>query len=449
MDNHPIPQDVTGFQFRLIGNMTVKQFAYVAIGCVSAVILYYVPISGFFTVIKIILIPLFILGGVMAAFVPIEGRPIDVMVTQFLKAVFAPTQFVYQQTGGHLLLSTLRIEQKIVTSTKAAQESGIAPVTHSQAQKVQERQQQLAAYLANLEQAQAKDDKDLDRLSALFQPSGTPPQAPVVSAPQPETTPLPAGATKTASPSTQPLQEPPKSETVPVTSATPPQDTAVLIQADQTKIAQEDTLIQEVTAALMQAKAEEQAAGSQAAGTGGAHAKVLDLERKLQEIMTTKQQLEQELAALKTPPAQKIITAPPVQTVPISPIAAQPAPSAMQQPTVPAAAPTGKGNFPNLPDVPNILLGMVKDSSGNVLPNILVEVKDAEENPVRAFKTNQLGQFMSATPLKEGNYILTFEDAKNQYRFDPVTVVVNNQILSPLEIAAHDLREELRKSLFA
>ena len=36
MDNHPIPQDVTGFQFRLIGDMTIKQFAYLAGGMILA-----------------------------------------------------------------------------------------------------------------------------------------------------------------------------------------------------------------------------------------------------------------------------------------------------------------------------------------------------------------------------------------------------------------------------
>lgn len=216
------------------------------------------------------------------------------------------------------------------------------------------------------------------------------------------------------------------------------------MQEDTAKLAQDNSLIAQMNAALTQAKAEEQAAGTQGAAGLTAHAKVVDLEKKLQDILLAKQQLEQELAALKTVPASTpTVITPPIATVPASP------PPAAQAPVPPPSAPVTKGNFPSLPDVPNILLGMVKDSSGNVLPNILVEVKDAEENPVRAFKTNQLGQFMSATPLNTGSYTLTFEDAKNQYRFDPVTVVVNDQILSPLEVAAHDLREELRKSLFA
>ncbi|EKD47460.1 MAG: hypothetical protein ACD_66C00049G0001, partial [uncultured bacterium] len=28
MEQHPVPQNVTGFQFKLIGDITLKQFAY-------------------------------------------------------------------------------------------------------------------------------------------------------------------------------------------------------------------------------------------------------------------------------------------------------------------------------------------------------------------------------------------------------------------------------------
>jgi len=44
MDNHPIPQDITGFEFKLIGNMTLKQFAYVAGGAIIGLVFYALPI---------------------------------------------------------------------------------------------------------------------------------------------------------------------------------------------------------------------------------------------------------------------------------------------------------------------------------------------------------------------------------------------------------------------
>ena len=94
MDNHPIPQDVTGFQFRLIGSMTVKQFAYLAAGCGLAFLVYYLPI---FTPIKFILIPLLAGIGFAIAFIPLEGRPLDAMIGFYLKALFSPNQYLYQK----------------------------------------------------------------------------------------------------------------------------------------------------------------------------------------------------------------------------------------------------------------------------------------------------------------------------------------------------------------
>ena len=108
MDNHPIPQDVTGFQFRLIGNMTVKQFAYVAAGAVLAAILYYSPLP---ILLKVILIPLVGGFGAALAFLPIEGRPMDVMVSYFIKDLISPTQYVYHKTGGKLAISMIQIHQ--------------------------------------------------------------------------------------------------------------------------------------------------------------------------------------------------------------------------------------------------------------------------------------------------------------------------------------------------
>src|SRR5437868_4513744 len=122
MDQHPIPQDVTGFQFKLIGTMTVKQFGYVASGVVMAVVLYYLPLSfsALTILLKVILIPLFGVSGVIIAFVPIEGRTIDVMTTNFVKALFSPNQYIYHRQGKRLSFSTITVAK--APTTKKQQE---------------------------------------------------------------------------------------------------------------------------------------------------------------------------------------------------------------------------------------------------------------------------------------------------------------------------------------
>ena len=84
----------------------------------------------------------------------------------------------------------------------------------------------------------------------------------------------------------------------------------------------------------------------------------------------------------------------------------------------------------------------------HILPNILVEVKDKHGHPVRAFKTNQLGQFASETPLMNAAYTIEFEDTAGKNKFEAVEIEAKGEILLPIEIVSHDLRAELRKQLF-
>jgi hypothetical protein len=104
--------------------------------------------------------------------------------------------------------------------------------------------------------------------------------------------------------------------------------------------------------------------------------------------------------------------------------------------------------LPIAPEFPNVITGIIKDPRGNPLPNILVEVKDADGNAVRAFKTNALGQFASATSLANGDYTIEFEDPAAQNKFDTVGFKANGEIILPIEVISVDTREELRRSLF-
>lgn len=95
VQQHPIPRNITGFQFKLIGDMTVKQFAYLAVGVVSGYILFRTlpgpAIVGF-------LVGISLAGaGAALAFLPIQGRPLDVWLTAFVKSIYSPTVFVWHK----------------------------------------------------------------------------------------------------------------------------------------------------------------------------------------------------------------------------------------------------------------------------------------------------------------------------------------------------------------
>ncbi len=381
MDNHPIPQDVTNFQFRLIGDMTLKQFGYV----VSGVILGWVTLaSPLFILLKLLVASVFVLAGVVLAFVPIEGRPSDLMVLHFIKALLSPTQFLYQKTPPPAQPSTLPM--KSTTPPPPLQKEAKEP--KEAAQKVMLESFTPTATAAV--QTSLQNQKTEEEAKHVLPPSNLPV--------------APNGAVKQA---------------------------AVL----QQEVAQ-------LTQALTTAQKEE---SLQSKGTSGelvAHEKVTDLEKELQEITQQKQELERQLVALQKTLTEK------KQAV-FTPSTAQPVINETQNvKKIPKQMSTGIG-APLVPDVPNLITGIIKDPRGNVLANMLIEVKDKDGNPVRAFKTNQLGQFASATPLLNGTYTVTFEDPAGKQSFDSVEITATGDILMPLEITSVDAREKLRQELFS
>lgn len=95
MEQHPIPQNISAYQFRLVGDMTLKQFFQLAGGIVVALIIYSIP------VLPIVKWPFVILSavlGVALAFVPLEERPLEKWIFAFFRAIYAPTEYFWQKT---------------------------------------------------------------------------------------------------------------------------------------------------------------------------------------------------------------------------------------------------------------------------------------------------------------------------------------------------------------
>lgn len=396
MENHPIPQDITGFQFKLIGDMTIKQFAYLAAGVILGWITFILPIL---TLIKLPFAAIFVGLGVVAAFVPIEGRQFDVMVVNYFKALFSSTQYVYQKTGGHMWFPDDKKQPVEALETKPASPDGT---------------RRLKDFLKSLPQKPENklDEKEsgfLNSLSSLFTGGQiNQDQQPTI------------------------YQQLEKAQLLEKTAP----------KTEDEEGNQEDNLETEaeaLTKQLEEAKlAETSKMGS--AQYESAHAKVLELERLIQEVQSQKQILENQIIELRKKLEMKnqnvftpSVAAPKVQTQTVR--------------KVPKTLGKSLG-LPLVADFPNLIAGIIKDPRGNPLPNILVEVKDEAGNPVRAFKTNVLGQFISATPLANGVYTISFEDPKAENKFDTIELGVTGEILMPIEVISLDTREELRRSLF-
>ncbi len=354
MENHPIPQDVTGFKFRLIGSITVKQFLYILGAGALCGVFFIMPISF---LIKWPAIMVIASLGAGLAFLPIEGRPMDVMLINFLKALPAENRYIFRKKGAEALLHDYFIPQQMQK----------APAGPTPAQK-DSRKQLLLNQLVRKNTSYKVDAEERDQLNAIsgiFNDTQTP-------------------VTGMSSIDTGSPQE----DTKPSVIVRPPTHSSPEpIKAD----------------AYTPAPAQEPVA-------------------------------EQPMPAPVETPAIPV----PQETV--------------SMPSTPAVsvAPENQiaSGFPQIPDTPNVVLGIVKDARGKVLPNIIVEVIDTTGNPVRAFKTNALGQFSSATPLPAGNYQILLEDIRRIHEFSPIDIEMNNEIFQPLEIISTDQREKLRQELF-
>ncbi len=126
MEQHPVPQDITGFQFKLVGDMTLKQFGYLAAGCVFAFVFYS---SAWYLVFRLLLAVFSLSSGVALAFIPIEERPLDTWIINFIKSVYKPTQYIWRKSATTSLSSASSVSADSQPETPRPQPENFTPDT--------------------------------------------------------------------------------------------------------------------------------------------------------------------------------------------------------------------------------------------------------------------------------------------------------------------------------
>lgn len=368
MENHPIPQDVTGFKFKLIGSVTVKQFLYLLGTGILAVVVFILP---FPFLVRLPFMLIFASIGIGLAFVPIDGRPMDTMITNFAKAIPAENRYIYRKKGVTIpAFEFIRVAPKPKTPQQLRENPSEATDDRK------------ALFLKQLQKTYAKPDKKelelLNNIKGFFEESAINRDVPRANADE-----VPVSQIKLVKPAPRPKEEP------------------------------EEEQAQDIVTKEAQAPANVQSAMSE--------------EEKNKETNTQIKSRVAETVQGQSKP--------------------EPTPNPQSARFVSPQAQVQAG-FPTLPDVPNIIMGIVKDPRGKILQNILVEVLDQNNIPVRAFKTNALGQFASVTPLPNGEYKLYFEDPQKRNEFETIGVSMNGEIFNPIEIFSTDNREKLRLELF-
>jgi hypothetical protein len=313
MEQHPVPQHIASYEFRLIGDMTLKQFAQLAAGAILGLFVYALPMPAIF---KWPLIIFFGFLGFAFGFLPVNERPLSVWLISFFKSVFAPTEFIWTKKPQEIEMFEPILSRPISKGTKFTTD-----------------RQTLNQYLATLPSANNKNQFDqqeessLKEISNLFQLTHL------------TTTPLPSSP----EPTFQPISQPPFKEPFP--------------------------------------------------------------------------------------------TRPPIQ-----PSSLKPKPVVLpQRPGRPRkVAVEAKINpellIPAPPTRPNIIVGMVLDQEGKIVEGAILEIRNVQGLPVRALKTNKLGQFLIVTSLENGPYEI--ETEKEGLKFDIIKIEAKGEIIQPIEIRA-------------
>ncbi|MBP7842989.1 PrgI family protein [Candidatus Woesebacteria bacterium] len=385
MQEHPIPQDITGYRFHIIGSMTLKQFGEILIGVIFGFIFFK---TNLIAVIKWPLVLLSVGMGAAAAFVPIEERPLDHWIITFFRIMYKPTKFYWKR------VPTIPDAFKYVPLDKNTKEEPTLDLTPAKRQRIKE-------YVSAIpEVSTVRQDFTNDELSRMqnILTSFTTVQV-----------------TETVVTATQPAHEKPRMD-VRVRKMRKPALPEVSIFEDTNTVSiptlnvyqkEEPILVPETKKSILKS---DQVAG--------------DIEIPEEQMIRTisdkdeEEKLSDSQHSINDSSAKSYIEPEAQNTT--QTIAVQDAQYNQDLP------------FPIKPSEPNKVVGMVLSQNNDLLTNAIVEIQTPEGSIARAVKTNTLGQFFITTPLKNGDYNIVVE--KTGYQFQPQHLIINNTIIPPMEI---------------
>lgn len=392
MKEHAIPQDVTGYKFHIVGNMTLAQFGQLVVGALICFAIYQTNLYG---AIKYPGIFLIVLVSVVAAFIPIAERPLSHWIKTFAKVLYKPTQFAWKRVPH---IPEPFLFKPVADVGPVLPELDLTPL----------RRKRIQEFIATTHAISGVDQEALqvnqyyDHVFSLFSSQVTPVDKKL----EPVQVNKPSLRVRTRSMRTNP-------------------STPIGLESALTT----DSVVQEVVA-------------SEA-----------PLPTLIENTMITNRtvELENRQSAQKVTESTSSEVAIPDQVIPkIEPTAAAAATAqnvdvplvggqtlVQQQIPEPQTA-TGDVTFnkalpfPSKPTTPNKLVGMVLTPKNELIEGAIVEIRKPEGQVARAVRTNALGQFYVTTPLENGEYVVVVEKAGQH--FEQLSIRLKGKIVDPIEI---------------
>jgi len=118
---HAVPQNIMDVEFKLIGDLTMRQFTYLAVFLGFSYIIFTLNLPVFF---KWPIILIVVLAGVAFAFVPYEERGLDEWIVNFFKAAYSEQQYIWKKNpappSAFLYQSLSIVKQELITLAPTA-----------------------------------------------------------------------------------------------------------------------------------------------------------------------------------------------------------------------------------------------------------------------------------------------------------------------------------------
>jgi len=398
MKEHAIPQDITGYKFHIVGNMTLKQFAEIALGFVVAFFIYK---TNLIAPVKWTLAILSASFGAALAFLPIEERPLDHWLITFFTILYKPTKFYWKKHS--------KIPEAFLYTSSQDTKNQINEVDLSP-----QRRERIAEYLqsvkttTNIDEFEETTRLRSTQLLSIFDDRTL--QVDFTKVEKLLKKPKLKVAVRSLVEIKEKQEKSPSSEANTIKEEVVPvfQDYQDIIDVTPTKtykltpknIISTDQVATQIVIPKAEEVEVEDVYQNEQRKIG---VDISDINQKNQ---------EEQMTFTKDETTTKDQTA---------------ASSVVQNKDLP---------FPIKPTKPNKLVGMILSQDSDLINQATVSLKDEQGTPVTAVKSNALGQFFVTSQLPNGTY--TIEITKEDLSFNPVQLTLSGNVVDPLEIRSNE-----------
>ncbi|MBD3365932.1 hypothetical protein GF360_01160 [candidate division WWE3 bacterium] len=484
---HAVPQNIMQVEFKLIGELTMRQFVYVAVFAVAAYMAKLSvpqPFTWFFVI-------GLALTGLALAFVPFEERGLDEWIVNFLTAISSPTERIWRKEAEvpsvFAYEQNLRfVQQEMITLAPTASRRKLEEFLHQRKTQVddddyldipeQEYIDKVREAFKDVEEV-SEEGFEGETMESSVKVTHEMEQEELEMQEMQEHSDQPEQGELEEKPEIE--QEVPQSQEEELKEEQLPQESPVEKVQEEEKVQAAEVLqeaSQQEPPAIEKAKATVQQVQTKTPSAAAS---------KTQESQKTKQQAEKQdkmskliqsrlkksrlkpldegksgqaqLRPVSTHSGRKFVNLTPGQGEIILPIRGEKVLPTVEETERQLSEKTKKlqqlldkdgkddgakdgkklhvRKIPSLVQRPNVLSGVVKNRKDEYLENVVVVVKNEEGEPVRALKTDKLGKFLISSPLPNGNYKIEVDKTnETSLSFDIIPFKVEGGVLPSYEI---------------